>query len=217
MAVAKQASEDEHDPDDDIPRWVKPMITPMKANVSVVTVEYGLHEGRFWLPRTQTLEGEAQVSFMHIPFKLEQRYTYSSVNGGEPMQEIVVAAMDTATDSVSRASRRERHRTECEQGTQHVRLQHRSEEDLRILVRVPCDTVALARGADTLHRTVGGHDSLVVALPLDVSLRGLLVAGNAVVGYGMVPYRLVGDITAETPIGARKIPFDQKGEFAPVR
>ena len=79
------------------------------------------------------------------------------------------------------------------------------------------DTVALARGADTLHRTVGGHDSLVVALPLDVSLRGLLVAGNAVVGYGMVPYRLVGDITAETPIGARKIPFDQKGEFAPVR
>ena len=79
------------------------------------------------------------------------------------------------------------------------------------------DTVALARGADTLHRTVGGHDSLVVALPLDVSLRGLLVAGNAVVGYGMVPYRLVGDITAETPFGARKIPFDQKGEFAPVQ
>jgi LEA14-like dessication related protein len=79
------------------------------------------------------------------------------------------------------------------------------------------DTVALARGADTLHRTVGGHDSLVVALPLDVSLRGLVTAGSAVVGYGMVPYRLVGDITAETPIGARKIPFDQKGQFAPVK
>src|SRR5205085_9501695 len=79
------------------------------------------------------------------------------------------------------------------------------------------DTIGVARGVDTLHRTVGGHDSLVVALPLDVSLRGLLVAGNAVVGYGMVPYRLVGDITAETPIGARKIPFDQKGEFAPVQ
>jgi len=43
------------------------------------------------------------------------------------------------------------------------------------------------------------------------------VAGNAVVGYGMVPYRLVGDITAATPIGARKIPFDQQGEFAPVQ
>lgn len=79
------------------------------------------------------------------------------------------------------------------------------------------DTVALARGVDTLHRTVGGHDSLLVSLPLDVSFRGLSAAANAVVGYGMVPYRLVGDITAETPIGSRKIPFDQKGQFANVR
>ena len=79
------------------------------------------------------------------------------------------------------------------------------------------DTIALARGADTLHRTVGGHDSLLVALPLDVSLRGLALAANSVIGYGMVPYRLVGDITADTPIGSRRIPFDQKGEFAPVK
>jgi LEA14-like dessication related protein len=79
------------------------------------------------------------------------------------------------------------------------------------------DTVGVARGADTLHRTVGGHDSLLVALPLDVSLRGILAAGNAVVGYGMVPYRLVGTVTADTPIGVRTIPFDQKGEFAPVK
>src|SRR5437764_9434400 len=63
------------------------------------------------------------------------------------------------------------------------------------------DTIAVARGIDTLHRTVGGHDSLLVALPLDVSLRGILAAGNAGVGYGMVPYRLVGAITADTPVG----------------
>src|SRR5437764_69190 len=63
------------------------------------------------------------------------------------------------------------------------------------------DTVAVARGVDTLHRCVGGHDSLLVALPLDVSLRGILAAGNAGVGYGMVPYRLVGAITADTPVG----------------
>jgi LEA14-like dessication related protein len=79
------------------------------------------------------------------------------------------------------------------------------------------DTVAVARGADTVHHTVGGHDSVVVALPLDVSLRGLALAANSVVGYGTVPYRLVGNITADTPIGSRKIPFDQKGEFAAVQ
>jgi hypothetical protein len=50
-----------------------------------------------------------------------------------------------------------------------------------------------------------------------VSLRGILAAGSAVVNYGMVPYRLVGDITADTPIGTRRVPFDQKGEFAPVK
>jgi hypothetical protein len=50
MAVAKEASKEDNDPDDDdIPRWVKPLITPMKANVTAITVEYGLHEGRFWL------------------------------------------------------------------------------------------------------------------------------------------------------------------------
>jgi hypothetical protein len=148
MAVAKQEAQDENDPEDDIPGWLKPIMTPMKANVSAITVEYGLHEGRFWLPRSQTIEGEAQVSFMHIPFKAEQRYTYASVNGGEPMAQIVVSALDTATDSVSRATRRERRRTECEAGTQRLRLQDRSEENLRILVRTPCDTVALAHSSE---------------------------------------------------------------------
>ena len=148
MAVAKEANEEDHDPDDDIPRWVKPMITPMKANVRAITVEYGLHEGRFWLPRSQTIEGEAQVSFMHIPFKLEQRYTYESVNGTEPMPQLTIAVIDTASDSVSRAARRELRRNECKEGTERVRAHHNREEDLQILVRVPCDTVALAHSSE---------------------------------------------------------------------
>jgi hypothetical protein len=143
MAVAKEANEEEHDPDDDIPRWLKPMITPMRANVSAITVEYGLHEGQFWLPRSQTIEGDAQVSFMHIPFKLEQRYTYASVNGTEPMPEVIIALIDTAGDSLSRAGRRERNRDQCKVGTERLRKQVRSDQDLRILIRVPCDTVAL--------------------------------------------------------------------------
>jgi hypothetical protein len=143
MAVAKEANEEEHDPDDDIPRWLKPMITPMRANVSAITVEYGLHEGQFWLPRSQTIEGDAQVSFMRIPFKLEQRYTYASVNGTEPMPEVIIALIDTAGDSLSRAGRRERNRDQCKVGTERLRKQVRSDQDLRILIRVPCDTVAL--------------------------------------------------------------------------
>ncbi|HJQ09605.1 MAG TPA: hypothetical protein VJ840_01110 [Gemmatimonadaceae bacterium] len=148
MAVAKQEADETGDPEDEIPAWLKPVLLPMKANVSAVTVEYGFHEGRFWLPRSQTIEGEVQVSFMRAPFKLEQKFTYASVNGSEPVQQIVVAALDTARDSVSRATRRERRRTECQSGTDRLRLQNREEEDLRILVRTPCDTVALARSPD---------------------------------------------------------------------
>ena len=79
------------------------------------------------------------------------------------------------------------------------------------------DSVEVASGQDTTHRTVAGHDSVVVSLPLDVSWRGLSVAAGAVASYGLVPYRLTGEITADTPIGDRRIPFDQHGNFAPVR
>ena len=147
MAVANE-EKDANDPDDDIPAWVKPMITPMRANVSAITVEYGLHEGRFWLPRSQTIEGNAQVSFMRIPFKLEQRYSYESVNGTEPMQEVAVAVGDTASDSVSRAARRERRQNECKSGTERVRMHHNHDEDMQILVRTPCDSVALAHSPE---------------------------------------------------------------------
>src|SRR4051812_9831909 len=147
MAVANE-EKDKGDPDDDIPRWVEPMITPMHANVSAITVEYGLHEGRFWLPRSQTIEGSAQVSFMHIPFKLEQRYSYESVNGTEPMPEVAIAVADTASDSVSRAARRERRENECKSGTERLRTHHNRDEGMQILVRVPCDSVALAHSPE---------------------------------------------------------------------
>ncbi|HEY5061501.1 MAG TPA: ShlB/FhaC/HecB family hemolysin secretion/activation protein [Gemmatimonadaceae bacterium] len=76
---------------DDVPRWVKPMITPMKAEVTAIAVEYSLHEGRFWLPRLRLAEGSAQVSFMHVPFKMEESFTYASVNGKDSLPPISVA------------------------------------------------------------------------------------------------------------------------------
>ncbi|MDQ6870911.1 MAG: hypothetical protein M3037_02740 [Gemmatimonadota bacterium] len=148
MAVAKETSDDAKDPEDDIPRWVKPMIMPMKAMVSAITVEYGLHEERFWLPRSQTVEGDAQVSFMHIPFKLEQRFSYASVNGSDPMPDLTIAVGDTARDSVSRAARRELRRSECKNGTERIRTQYRSNETLRIRVVTPCDSIALAHSPE---------------------------------------------------------------------
>ncbi len=195
MAVAKESSEDEQNHDDDIPRWVKPMITPMKGNVSAITVEYGLHEGRFWLPRFQTVEGDVQVSFMHIPFKLEQRYSYSSVNGTEPVPDITIAVIDTASDSVSRAARRERRRNECKQGTERVRARDRTNEGLRIMVRVPCDTVALAHSSELPKSIYDEGEALFGTAERDALVSEALTLGaqpewapqRATISYGL-PY-----------------------------
>ena len=67
--------------DDDVPRWVKGTMSPMRARISAITVEYGLHQGRFWLPRANVAEGDAQAGFLRIPFRLEERFRYEGVNG----------------------------------------------------------------------------------------------------------------------------------------
>ena len=91
MDIWAVATEDDPKSMDDVPVWVKPMITPMKAEVTAIAVEYGLHEGRFWLPRLRLAEGSAQVSFMHVPFKMEESFKYASVNGKDSLPAIKIA------------------------------------------------------------------------------------------------------------------------------
>src|ERR1043166_7120477 len=74
---------EEQDPHafDDVPVWVKPMIFPMHGEISAVTLEYSLHDSRFWLPRVRTADGSGTASFMRVPFQMQQSFTYNSVNG----------------------------------------------------------------------------------------------------------------------------------------
>ena len=63
----------------------------MKAQISAIAIEYSLHEGRFWMPSKRLAEADANVSFMHIPLKFEESFTYASVNGKDSLPEIKVA------------------------------------------------------------------------------------------------------------------------------
>jgi hypothetical protein len=143
-AIADEEAERENDPDDAPPGWVKGMISPLKAQVNAVTVEYGLHEGRFWMPRLQALEGSAQAGMFRIPFRMEQSFKYASVNGSVPVDIPEIAVRDTAQDSASRAYRRARARSECKDGGVAQRTSRRNEGALTVFIRTPCDTVALA-------------------------------------------------------------------------
>ena len=75
----------------DVPTLMKPMFFPMTASVSAIGVEYGLYQGRFWLPRLQVLEGGATMGLIRLPFKLEQKFQYDQVNGTDKLPPIVVA------------------------------------------------------------------------------------------------------------------------------
>lgn len=167
--VWRVAEEEDPGEMDDVPLLVRPAITPIIANIGAISVEYGLHEGRFWLPRAQLAQGDARVGFIRVPFKFEERFQYASVNGLDSLEAIPApsaAAGDSAGGSVSigigggasasgtppsdsaaarRPSERER---QCALGPVERRSRDRYDSTLRVGVRVPCDTAALARSPD---------------------------------------------------------------------
>jgi hypothetical protein len=149
MDIWAVADEEEEDPDDRPPGWVKGMISPLKAQINVVTVEYGLHEGRFWMPRLQMLEGAAQAGFMRVPFKMEQSFRYASVNGSLPVAIPQILVSDTASDSVSRAARIARRRDACKDGTgSSTRTLRQNDGGVLTIVNTPCDTAKLAHSPE---------------------------------------------------------------------
>ncbi|MDQ3951012.1 MAG: outer membrane protein assembly factor [Gemmatimonadota bacterium] len=93
-----------HDPKDaeDVPKWVMPLISPLRAQVNAIAVEYGLHQGQFWLPRMQSAEGEARVSAFRVPFKMEQSFRYTSVNAIDSLRRFAVGG-STRLDSLWRS------------------------------------------------------------------------------------------------------------------
>ncbi|HEU4586364.1 MAG TPA: ShlB/FhaC/HecB family hemolysin secretion/activation protein, partial [Gemmatimonadaceae bacterium] len=76
---------EEPDDYDDIPRAVRAMMSPATISIEAFTVEYGLHEQRWWLPRLQTVEGRGQMGFMRMPFSMQQSFGYASVSGSDSL------------------------------------------------------------------------------------------------------------------------------------
>jgi hypothetical protein len=59
---------DEPEDAEDVPGFLQ----PVEAEINYITVEYSLHEFRFWLPRRFAAEGEARLGrLVHIPITVE--------------------------------------------------------------------------------------------------------------------------------------------------
>jgi hypothetical protein len=158
---------------DDVPVWVKPMITPMKAEVTAIAIEYGLHEGRFWLPRLRMAEGNAQVSFMHVPVKMEESFKYASVNAKDSLPAINFGALDprnSPPDSLTDDERREWRDSVRAERRARVRAENDSVRR-GLKVRTPavrtCDTTDVRL---TAMRRYDQSIKMAIRIPCDTTL-----------------------------------------------
>ncbi|WP_439643350.1 hypothetical protein [Gemmatimonas sp.] len=78
---AREGKSQGQNPDDEVPAWVTATMRPMRAKLDAITVEYALYKGKFWLPRAHSATASADVMFMRIPFRLDEKFTYADVDG----------------------------------------------------------------------------------------------------------------------------------------
>jgi Omp85 superfamily domain len=81
------------------PGFIRGIMNPLRFDISLVTIEYALYEGKFWLPRTHRAEGRAQVAFMQIPVRVEESYKYDDVDGITPLPQMPTLASSRRTSA----------------------------------------------------------------------------------------------------------------------
>jgi hypothetical protein len=163
---------DMREADEEVPAWVKGMLSPMQANLEAVTIEYGLYGERFWLPRSQSAEGWGRAGFFRVPFEIQESFKYASVNGTDTIPAIPRAPasirdslfghdstrwrdlpyeerrrrmrMVMEVDSTRREQRRIAQEEECRTSGYRTNRERRAEGSIVVAVRIPCDTTALA-------------------------------------------------------------------------
>jgi hemolysin secretion/activation protein ShlB/FhaC/HecB len=82
-------------------KLVEGSIRPMRASLSAVTVEYGLYEGRFWLPKLNVAEAQMQLGFVRFPVMWEERFQFNKVNGADPLPAVpAVPPGGTVADTI---------------------------------------------------------------------------------------------------------------------
>ena len=191
MDIKAVAEEENEDAFEDVPRVLKPMLFPMRAEISAVGVEYGLYQGRFWLPRVQIAQGGAQIGFTRVPFKLEQKFAYDRVNAGDPLPPIPVRSDSTddstkvaitigddrkTRDSVRAARRAARDR--CDSTGVRTRIRSRNERSLPVVVTIPCDSLKLANSPDLPPSIYDRGDEVVESAEIDALVKDALAMGS---------------------------------------
>jgi hypothetical protein len=188
--------------DDGVPFMVKAMLSPMKVDVSAITMEYGLYNQRFWLPRAQAFEGKAQAGFIRIPVTMEQKFKYESVNALEAPLPIIAsgptrlvqyrdslnaaktpAALRDSLMRIARASRVKElaalKEKECAASGTYTRQVRRYQGTLNVMEKIPCDSTTLANSPDLPPSIYDPGDELFGSAERETLVKAL--------GFGLQP------------------------------
>ena len=131
---------------------------PVRAEIRFVTIEYSLHDFRWWLPRIVALEGVGSAGrLMSIPIRFERLYTDYQVDGGGGLPTARQIAMPERA-APGRPARRERVR---------VRAEVQLEDHDRGKVEVVVDSVARRRIVTLHSRDSAETRTVEIVYPLD--------------------------------------------------
>ena len=90
-------------------------------------------------------------------------------------------------------------------------------EATRFTYNLLMDSTRVAEGALDTRQTFRSGDSTVVTIPINFSYAGLGRAGRELLQRGTVNYRVLGDVTVDTPLGSFTRPYTSTGTYTPLR
>lgn len=213
MDVMEVAEEDGKEGPDGMPAFIRPLLFPITAQVSAIGVEYGLFQGRFWLPRLQVAEGSVRIGAARSPVKLEQRFEYADVNAGASLPPIVVPPSDTARGrgdthvsatigemspprSAGDSARAGRHeaRAQCDSTGSRTYVRTSDGGTNPVQVTISCDEDKLAHSPDLPASIYDEGDAVISTAEVDALVADALSMGAQA---GFAPQPLV--IGADRP------------------
>ena len=157
--------QDVGDDDDDIPGFVK----PIRVEFRFLTIDYGLWEGRWWMPRLIAMDAVATAgSFLQMPMRYERVYDDYDVTGDTALQRAVRPPPATAAeDSIARAACHAREEPEG------ISCKCRDGRCLAVRVNIPTDTAAVLTSTLLPPPFGASNDSLISAGEMDELTRAV--------------------------------------------
>jgi len=165
----------EQDVEENAGEHIPGFLKPIRGEVRYLTIDYGLWDGRWWLPRLVAMDAVATAgSILQMPMRYERVYDAYQVEGDTTIRRATRPPRATAAeDSVARAAchaREDRAQISCKCNNGHC---------LAFTVHIPRDTAALIASTSLPPAFGSASDTLIPAGELAELTRGLGDLPNA--------------------------------------